>query len=902
MTNFDPNWQSLSEHLDRVIDLPEPEQAGYISDLQRNSPALAAQLAALLRAREENAFSDFLAGSPLPDAQRVDVTVVGRSVGSYCIDAEVGRGGMGSVWRAHRADGRFQATVAIKFVQALWQGGLGEQRFRTEGQLLGQLKHPNIARLLDAGVLDGTQPYLVIEYVEGVPIDAHCERHELHVKARVELFMSVLAAVAHAHSHLIVHRDLKPANIFVTVEGSVKLLDFGIAKLIGGAADDSTLTKSSLLPMTPQYASPEQLLGQPVTTGTDVYALGLVLYVLLTGKHPVAGDSVSSVDFVRTVVTQDAAPASSVAGIPGIPARLLKGDLDNILAKALKKSPADRYASAAAFADDLRRYLNFEPVQARPDSLTYRAGRFLWRHRTGASVSAAIAAALIAAVVGIYWQKLEADRERAEAQLQADRAQESYRFLSSMVEEIGAEGGTLSPTQIVDRGMYLLENQTALDPRSRVDELRQMATFYSGLFETQKSEVALTQAEQLARRISYTDGLIATLLDEVDFELEADRRDQAQARLVEAQRLLADLKRPPPVLQATLEEESGSIAAADGHTEAAVAHGERALEVLRAAGATNTTVYPAILSRQSVYHDALGHAQEAHRYTELSAAALDRIVGSGGIESLTMLNNESVDLINFGEVDKALATSAEVLRRLQARGAGSAVQVPFKANYGARLTAMGRYPEALIYFERAIADARASHNQYWEQRAQYFRACALVHTDLKEAKSALNEIESAYRVDTNKNAPTLELITVCRSQWQMNGGDVAGARATIESLLKSVGYPAQNALPVLRAALPAAAQIALAGHDLSAAQAYASAAAEYARKQSRDPNHSADRGRALLLLAQAQHASGDDTVAAQTLQQALPSLVGGLGPDHVEVADARTLLGTLTHAPQGASK
>ncbi len=901
MTNFDPNWQLVYDHLDRVLDLSETEQAGYIGDLQKNDPSTAAQLAALLEARQQNAFSDFLAGSPLPDPQR-DVTVVGRTVGSYIIDAEVGRGGMGSVWRAHRADGRFQATVAIKFVQALWQGGIGEQRFRTEGQLLGQLKHPNIARLIDAGVLEGTQPYLVIEYVEGEPIDAYCERHQLSAKARVELFLSVLAAVAHAHSHLIVHRDLKPTNIFVTVEGSVKLLDFGIAKLIGGATDDPALTKSRLLPMTPQYASPEQLLGQSVTTGTDVYALGVVLYELLTGKHPVVTDSVSSVDFIRAVVTQDAASASSMAGIPSIAPRALKGDLDNILAKALKKSPADRYVSAAAFADDLKRYLNFEPVQARPDSLKYRTGRFLWRHRTGAGVSAAIVAALIAAVVGIYWQKLEADRERADAQLQAEKAQESYRFLSSMVEEIGAEGGTLSPTQIVDRGMYLLANQTALDPRSRVDELRQMGSFYSSLFESQKSEDALTQAEQLARRISYTEGLVATLLDEVDTELEADRRDGAQARLVEAQRLLAGLRRPPPLLQATLEEEAASLDGADGHNEAAVVHGERALEILREAGMTNTTLYPAILSRQSVYHDALGHAQDAHRYTELSAASLERVVGSGGIESLTMLNNESVDLINFGEVHDALTTSAEVLRRLQARGAGAAVQVPFRANYGARLAAMGRYPEALSYFERAIADARASHNQYWEQRAQYFRACALVHTDPHQAKSALDEIESAYRVDSNKNAPTLELITVCRSQWQMNGHDVVGARATIEALLKSVGYPEQNSLPVLRTALPAAAQIALAGRNLAAAQTYASAAVEYADKQARDPTHSADRGRALLLLARAQHAGGDDAAAAQTLRQALPSLAGGLGPDHVEVTDARTLLSELTHAPVHASR
>ena len=890
-SNSDANWRSLIEQLDRVIDLPESEQAAYLTELQESAPETAAQIAAMLQARGQDAFADFLAGSPLPEAERPEASLAGRSVGVYIIDAQIGRGGMGSVWRAHRGDGRFDVTVAIKFVQALWQGGIGEQRFRMEGRLLGQLKHPNIAHLLDAGVLDGAQPYLVIEYVEGEQIDRYCARRELDLNGRVELFMSVLAAVAHAHSHLIVHRDLKPANVFVTGEGTVKLLDFGIAKLLGGAPDDPALTKSSMLPLTPQYATPEQVLGQPVTTGTDVYALGLVLYVLLTGKHPVAANSTCSVEFIQSIVKQEAPPASAMASIPGIPPRLLKGDLDNILAKALKKSPAERYESAAAFAQDLRRYLNYEPVQARPDSLAYRAGRFLRRHRTGVAVSAAIGSILIAAVVGIYMQKVEADRERAAAQIQADRVQESYRFLSSMVEEIGAEGGTLTPAQILDRGMYLLDHQTALDPRSRVDELRQMGTFYTSLFEPKKERDVLARAEQLARQISYTEGLIGVLCDEVDTELDDDHRDKAQLLLAEARGLLEGLRRPPAMLRANIEEEAGNIAAADDHNEEAVAHAQRALEIMRAGGAANTPTYAAVLSRLSVYHDALGHAEEAHRYTELAGAAWETVVGSGSIESLTNLNNESVDLLNFGEVKAALAVSAEVLRRLQARGAGTAVQVPFRTNYGSRLASMGRYQEAIPFLDQAIAAGGLSHNQFWQQRAQYFRACALVHAGRhSEAKAALDEIESAYRTDAVKNAASLDSLAVCRSEWLLGGGDAAGARAAIEGLLKSVGYPAHKSLPVLRSALPAAALIGLAAHDLAAAQAYASAATEYATRQARDPNRSADVGRALLLLARSQHAAANDAAAVQSLQRALPALSGGLGQEHSEVADARTLL------------
>ncbi len=898
--NRDSDWRLLNEHLDRVIEFTQAERAEYLAALQESAPQIAARLAQLLRAGAEPAFSGFLEESLASEMQPGEEPLVGRLVGPYAIDAEIGRGGMGSVWRAHRADGRFEGTVAIKFVRALWQGKLGEQRFRAEGRLLGQLSHPNIARLLDAGMLDGIQPYLVIEYVQGVPIDVYCRCKHLDIRAVLEVFLSVLAAVAHANGQLIVHRDLKPANILVTDGGTVKLLDFGIAKLLGSAADEAALTKSSLLPVTPQYATPEQLLAQPITTATDVYTLGLVLYLLLTGQHPVTGDCLSSAEFVQKVVTEQVPLASTVANIAGVAPRVLEGDLDNILAKALKKRAEERYASAAAFADDLRRYLNYEPVHARPDSLSYRVGKFVRRHRTGVAAGTAIAAALIAGVVGIYLQKLTADRERAEAQTEAYRAEESYRFLSSMVEEIGAGGGRLSPTQILDRGMYLLDNQTALDPRSRVDELRNMGTFYAALFESQKEREVLGRAEALARRISYVEGLIATLCDEVDTELDQDRVDRARVRLAEAQRLLAGLQHPSAMLQAVVEEEAASIAAASGDNNAAIGHDERALDMLRAGAQTRTTTYAAILGRLPVYYDALGQEQEAHRYTELSGAAWDRILGSGSMESLVTLNNESVDLISFGEVRAALADSAEVLRRLKERGAGPAEQVPFRTNYAARLDEIGRHVEALTYLDQAIADARASHNLYWQQRAQLFRSCALVHAGKRaEAKAALDEIDAAYRLDPAKNAASLQLITVCRGEWLLASGDVDVARTTIEGLLRAIDYPAQASLPVLRSALPVAAKIALARHDFDAAEAYASAAVEYDRKEALDPDRSADRGRALMLLAQAQYAGGNAAVAAKTVQQALPALAGGLGPDHAEVADARALLATWAAAASG---
>jgi tetratricopeptide (TPR) repeat protein len=890
-------FQSLSEHLDRLLDLPEPDRAQYLDHLASSDPEAAVQVRKLLGTLNQGAFADFLMASlPRPATEFVEATLIGRTVGSYVIDAQIGRGGMGSVWRAHRADGRFEGTVAVKFIHSGWMGGAGEQRFRIEGNLLGQLNHANIARLIDAGVLDATQPFLVLEYVEGEPIDAYCTRENLDAQARVALFLAVLAAVGHAHSHLIVHRDLKPANIFVTRDGTVKLLDFGIAKLLGDATNALAVTQTSAAALTPQYAAPEQLLGEPVTTATDVYALGLVLYVLLTGRHPVAVEALSSAEFIRKAVTEEAPSASTLATIPGIGRRLLEGDLDNILAKALKKSPVERYASVDALGDDLRRYLGHEPVHARPDSAAYRIGKFLRRHRGGVAVGTLVALILIGAMVATYLQKVEADRQREEALAAAAKADSSYRFLSQMIEEIGSERGALSPTQILDRGMYLLDQQPDANSNAMVDKLRQMATFYDDLYDTQKELEVFTRAETLARQLGYTEGLIAVECDLIDTELTLDHRDKAQARLAEAQRLFAGLRRPSPLLRPMIEEQAAVIESANGRNETAVMHAERALSLLRADQNTAWLIYPAVLSRLSLYHEALGHAMEAHRYTELASAAYDRIEGGGTMHKLIMLNNEAADLTNFGEPQAALAASAEVMRRLDARGASPVVGVPFRVNYGAKLAAMGRYTEALTTLDEAIADARESKNLYWQQRGQYFRACALVHAGrYPDARPALDDIETAYRMDAAKNQGTLQAIAVCRAEWRLHTGDAAGAKTALDGLLKEINYPAQASSPVLRNALPVAAEIALARNDLAGAQAYASAGAEYARGVARDPEHSADRGRALALLAQAQHAAGQDAAAVRTLQQAVPALSGGLGSDHIEVSNARASLTAWSH-------
>jgi len=418
-------WARVSPLLDEILELDGSARAQRLQALREQDAPLADDLDAVLgqlNAPDRNAFLE------RPALWR-EATLAGQTFGAYTVERELGQGGMGSVWLARRTDGRFEGFVAIKFLHAGLLGRGGAERFEREGNILARLAHPNIARLLDAGVAQGgAQPYLVLEYIDGVPIDRYCEDNALDTAARVRLFLDVLAAVAHAHNRLILHRDLKPSNILVTAVGEVKLLDFGIAKLLHDAtvpAAATEITQVAGRAFTLQYAAPEQLQDGDVTTATDVYALGVLLYVLLGGVHPTAAFTTAPLDQMRAVIEaepkrlSDAVQLDSTAGSATAKlklARALRGDLDNIVAMALKKAPSARYANAALLADDLRRYLNDEPVAARPDAAAYRLGKFMRRHRLGVAAGSVVVLALTVGISVALWEANEARQQRVQAE------------------------------------------------------------------------------------------------------------------------------------------------------------------------------------------------------------------------------------------------------------------------------------------------------------------------------------------------------------------------------------------------------------------------------------------------------------------------------------------------------
>jgi eukaryotic-like serine/threonine-protein kinase len=418
-------WHALSPHLDQALDLSAAERDSWLASLRLEDPALANDLQTLLDDHEAVSRDGFLAGAV---AGQPDVSVAGHRIGAYTLVSQIGRGGMGTVWLAERSDGRFVGNVAIKLLNLGLTGRVGEARFKREGSILARLKHAQIAQLIDAGVSTLNQPYLVLEHVEGTHIDQYCNHHALSLEARVRLFLDVLEAVAHAHANLIVHRDIKPSNVLVRADGQVKLLDFGIAKLIDADADAVSLltTAEGERALTPEYAAPEQLTGGPVTTATDVYALGMLLYLLLGGPRPAASRGGSAAELIKSIVETDSPRLSKVA--PN--GRALRGDLDNIVAKALKKTPGERYLSVSAMADDLRRYLRDEPVSARPDTLAYRTAKFMRRRARAVAVVAGVVV-VIASLVGFYTARLGSERDRA--RLEADKSARISELLTSLL-------------------------------------------------------------------------------------------------------------------------------------------------------------------------------------------------------------------------------------------------------------------------------------------------------------------------------------------------------------------------------------------------------------------------------------------------------------------------------------
>jgi hypothetical protein len=515
--------------LDLALDLAPEARTQWLASLHGESPEVLDTLARLLA--DERASQELLPSGPGRYSLEQllggwATSLAGTPIGAWTLDALIGQGGMGTVWLAHRADGTFTGRAAIKLLHLSSVTPLAIEQFRREGTLLATLSHPNIARLLDAGVTETGQPYLVMEYVEGVPLDVYAREHRLTESARIDLVRQMLEAISHAHAHLIVHRDLKPSNILVRAGARVTLLDFGIGKQLMHSREDdpSAVTVDGGRALTPLFASPEQLRGEAIGTASDTYSAGVVAYQLLTGVHPTAGDSRTAADILRSTLESE-------------PRRTALGDLDSILRKALRKSPGERYETAAAFNDDLGRYVEQRPVRARPDTRGYRMRRFLQRNRTSvAGASVALLALMATAGVAVR-QAWRAERERDRAVFQAERAEATRQFQTLLMSQIGTTA--LSQKQLIDKGVQMFDAGTTTDPRVTISLLLNFADRYAELDRNEEVHVLLLRADSSARRVADVPAMFATACALARHYVATNNVESAQRQLVRAEAVVA---------------------------------------------------------------------------------------------------------------------------------------------------------------------------------------------------------------------------------------------------------------------------------------------------------------------------------------------------------------------------
>jgi tetratricopeptide (TPR) repeat protein len=417
-------WQQVKEVFSAASMLGAGEQRAYLDEACGSDAELRSEVDSLLHAHDgEDAILDRPAAAYLRSEEALAAADpwLRRRVGAYELIALIGRGGMGAVYRARRVDAEYEKEVAIKLVPAGYHVDFVLQRLRAERQILANLDHPNIARLIDGGATDDGMPYLVMELVDGEPLDHYCDTRDLSVRDRLRLFREVCAAVSYAHQRLVIHRDLKPGNILVTADGAVKLLDFGIAKLVQPALTETSTapTVTLMQALTPGFSSPEQILGRPITTTSDVYSLGVVLYLLLTGRSPYASKLDTAQEAIRLVCEVE--PAR-----PSAHSRHLDRDLDAITMYALRKEPERRYRSVDELSEDIRRYLEGRPVLARGDQFSYRAGKFLRRRKLEIAAAALVGVTLVAGVVVSVRQARIAEEQRAQAEAQRERAERHF--------------------------------------------------------------------------------------------------------------------------------------------------------------------------------------------------------------------------------------------------------------------------------------------------------------------------------------------------------------------------------------------------------------------------------------------------------------------------------------------
>ncbi len=871
-------YARLSPLLDEALDLPPEERTQWLGDLQRESASVMQALGEILLSGDTwKGGGPEPSGSlpPLPPLAPLlerEPSLVGVRIGSWILERPIGHGGMGSVWLATRADGSFEGSAAVKLLNLSLIGRGGLERFRREGTALARLAHVNVARLLDAGVSDLRQPFLVLEYIDGEPIDAYAKRATASVEQRVRLMLQVLAAVGHAHANLIVHRDLKPSNVLVTRDGTVKLLDFGIARLLASEEGATNLTEQGHQALTPAFASPEQFRGDPIGPASDIYSAGVMLYLLLTNRHPTAAGARTSAEYAQGALQQEPAPTGL-------------GDLDAILRKALRKLPGERYETALAMADDLRRWLNHEPVSARPDDWGYRAAKFVRRYRTGIAIATVVASALITATAVSYRQRVEAERQRGIAERNF-RTQEGFLAAAQVLasDTPGPDGQPLDARGRLLHAVDVVARQFSTDPRTVALVMTDLGgqLFENG--DVAGSLALLERSRNIALGAGEFDVAAAISCTRAENFLRNRAVDSARVAIAEGQAALTQIG-PNAKAYLCLQAE-GDIAALDNNSERAIALLKQAVTVFdeaeRLEGASRRSLNRlAILNSLGLVIQQAGRPREALELQRTIVADVDAM----GYQGTPILPNVAAPMsrmfFDLGEMQEGVTTFRAIVHRAEQQDSAGTV-APYLAHVYAQILLRAGQGDSASRWAALAAQGSLGEN-------------AAVTNDINTAWAALEGRRMGEATTLIARAGVLYPWHWLTREWLRQrltydtGDSVASVRRltiAIDSLWPDASIPrAFFIFPLLTLG-----EWRLAAGDMQGADSLATRVRALAMVDSMAMTRSAIVGHADFLHARAQQAGGDQVGATRTAERAVIALSAGYGATHPVTVAARAFL------------
>ncbi len=893
---FSPErWREIVPRLDEALELDPGERAAWLAGLRARDPALASDVQGLLEERTAVEDERFLEDTApvLPAMPSLE----GQPIGPYTLVSLVGRGGMGSVWLARRSDGRFEGTAAVKLLNADLIGRAGGERFVREGAFLARLTHPHIAHLVDAGVSPLGQPYLILEHVDGEPIDRYCDARRLGIEERLRVFLDVLAAVAHAHARLIVHRDLKPSNVLVRKDGCVKLLDFGIAKLLEGEetpGEATALTREGGRALTPEYAAPEQLTGEPITTATDVYSLGTLLYLLLAGRHPAGPSLGAPADLLRaTLETEPPRPSDVVADRLG---HRLRGDLDTIVGKALKKKPDERYPSVTAFAEDVQRHLDHRPIGARADSLAYRTTKFARRNRAAVALALAGAVALAGGVVATAVQARRAARQAARADAERDfalrqlsRAEAINDLNSFLLSDAAPSGKPFTAGELLARAERVVDREQGESAENRVEMLVAIGRQYQIQDEDANARRLLVKAHALASTLSDRSVRAKAGCALASAVARTGELSRAEGLLAEALRDLPD--EPQFALHRVFcLMRGGEIARHSGDGRTAIARVEEAQRRLRALRLPPALVDVRLAIDLAEAYRIAGRHREASAACEKAQASLAALGREDTETEGTLLNNWGLSLAALGRPLEAEGLYRRAIRIGSRDGTDQGVSPMLLANLAFALIELGRVEEAKQCAQRAYALARRAGDEVVvNQSLGRLVTIDLRLGDVPAAAERLAELEPRWR-PMPAGHMVHALLASYRSLLARARGDLPAAIAAADEAV-ALARSSPQASNYLATLLLGRSDLDLQVERLAEARADAMEALQIERERVGSGSPSSGVGRAGLALSRALRAEGRLDEARAEAVAALDQLLPSLGEDHADTREARLAAG-----------